>query len=256
MSKELVKDMTWSYSRLDSFNTCKLMWKNSYIDDVDKESNAWSDIGTFCHEIMEDVANENISPGDAVEMFKDGYDERVPEFPKFPLNLKKHYLKNSTPFFEDFKGFKHEVKGVELKFDYLLPDGSQFMGYIDLVVEHNGNISLVDYKVSNPKNFKGKELKKKTRQLYMYAPAIKKIFGKYPKRMIFSFFQGGSVIEEFDESKLEETLKWATDTIAKIKKEEEFEHTDDEFFCDKICSFRSSCTKKEGYEENRFTSVR
>ncbi len=125
-----------------------------------------------------------------------------------------------------------------------MPDDSLFQGYIDLIVENNGDITVVDYKVSNPKNFKGKELAKKTRQLYMYAPAIKQIFGKYPKRMMFSFFQGGDIIETFDEAKMHETLSWATDTIAEIKKETTFEHTHDEFFCDKICSFRSKCDKK------------
>ena len=125
-----------------------------------------------------------------------------------------------------------------------MPDGSLFQGYIDLVVKNNEDITVVDYKVSNPKNFKGDDLIKKTRQLYMYAPAIKKLFGKYPKRMMFSFFQGSYIIENFNEDKMHETLKWATDTISDINKERDFEHKADEFFCDKICSFRSNCNKK------------
>lgn len=245
MDKTSFQQMTWSFSRLDSFSTCKLMWNYSYLTDIEKESNAWSDIGTFLHGIMEDVANKKVHDDEVLDIFDTEYDHVVPEFPRFKINLKKHYKKKCRPFFSSFNGFKHKVLGVELHFEYELPDGSLFQGYIDLITEgSNGDITVVDYKVSNPKNFAGKALEAKKRQLYMYAPAIKKAFGKYPERMMFSFFQGSYIIEEFDEVKLDETLKWAVETIEEIKKEESFEASPDKFFCDKICSFRSSCDKK------------
>ncbi len=88
------------------------MWKNSYIDDIGKESNAWSDIGTFLHEIMESTANGEMDYPYAVIAFDNHYDKRVPEFPKFSINLKNTIKRSVDRFLASLRGLNMKLKAL------------------------------------------------------------------------------------------------------------------------------------------------
>lgn len=41
--------MKWSFSKLEAFHHCGMMFKLVYLDHAEKEGNGFSDYGTFCH---------------------------------------------------------------------------------------------------------------------------------------------------------------------------------------------------------------
>lgn len=49
--------MKWSFSKLEAFHHCGMMFKLIYLDHAEKEGNGFSDYGTFCHKLLEEWAN-------------------------------------------------------------------------------------------------------------------------------------------------------------------------------------------------------
>lgn len=242
--------MIYSFSRLSSWDNCKLSWKYNYLLELEGLNNGWSDAGTLIHSILEDYDEGKYTLEELPAAWWDRYDkEVVSEFPDSFVDLHEHYKNKVFKFLFNFKGFSTKSIATELEFIYYLPDGNQFKGFIDSVREDSeGNIIVVDYKIS--KKFTKKKLKEKEKQLLLYAPAIKEKYGKYPNKAYFMFVQTGEVVEvKITEKAVMEALKWATDTIKSI--ESATEHPSiidlgemDSMFCESICGFRNICESK------------
>lgn len=191
--KEQIDDMTWSFSRLQSWDNCKYGWFLSYIEKHKGEDNGWAHAGSFGHELLEDYANGKIKANELEHLWLMGYDEKVTApFADFAINLHEHYKYKVAKYFKIFKGFSGEVQDVELEFLYDLPDGSKFKGFIDLITEKDENLICVDHKIS--KKFTKKKLKDKQKQIQMYAPAMNHKYDKYPSKGVFHFFQTGETL--------------------------------------------------------------
>lgn len=52
--------MKWSFSKLEAFHHCGMMFKLVYLDHAEKEGNGFSDYGTFCHKLLEEWAKGQI----------------------------------------------------------------------------------------------------------------------------------------------------------------------------------------------------
>ena len=107
--KKIIDEMVWSYSRVDSFKTCKRMWKFTYLDKLEQVDNAWAIMGTWMHELMEDFANKKRTKEETLQEYKDKFYEVVPEFPPFSINLRDHYYSKCLNFFTNLQEFKQEV---------------------------------------------------------------------------------------------------------------------------------------------------
>lgn len=233
---------TWSYSRLDSYNQCPYQFYLKYVEGLEGESNAWAEVGSFCHSILEGVAKGEI-PHQAVS---DYFVEHYPDVLFPDLSDKYDYgekLRDELlDFFDHFEGFDNVVS-VERHFTLDLDNGDKLQGFVDREFMHNGKVKCVDYKISAP--FKKADLVKKKRQLYIYAESIFREYGEYPDEMEFYFLKARKkTIVPFKQEELKETFDWVYSTIEAINNEQSFEARPNFFVCQNLCDFRNICQMK------------
>eukprot|EP00918_Siedleckia_nematoides_P082422 GHVU01180631.1.p1 GENE.GHVU01180631.1~~GHVU01180631.1.p1 ORF type:complete len:246 (+),score=36.89 GHVU01180631.1:1056-1793(+) len=239
---------TWSFSRLTSYEQCPYSFNLKYIEEREGTSNAWADVGTFVHDILEQVAKGEL-PKEAVS---DYFESLYPYDSVFPNNgnmkgYSDKIFNELLDFFNHFQELDGDIMGIEREFFLDLPNGDKLRGFIDLelvaydeITKGNETLTCVDYKISNP--FKPKDLIKKKRQLYVYAESMKQHWGEYPKEMMFWFVKAQKkLIIPFDEDELKETFDWIMSTIDNIEKDVIFEAKNDFFMCKNLCDFRDTC---------------
>lgn len=249
---------TYSFSRINF--ECGHAFYRSYILGEKGESNAWADAGKFMHNLFEDVANGKQTQQQILKRYDSEYYSAVEhDFPKFDsgFDLKPHYYKKCRPFFERKKYWNGEIVDVEKHVVGKLPSGAMFQGYIDLLVRHNGELIMVDHKIS--KRFSPSDLAKKQRQLYIYAYLLHLETGEYPDKLVFNFFQDASkpIIIPFSEYFMKEAVDWAEERIRTIESMSDAAYLPDMsivaendlergFFCKNLCNHRNTCPYIEG----------
>lgn len=215
-----------------------------YIFGLHGVGNAFSQVGTLAHSILEQYAKGELKISEMANQFKIRFPKEVTEtFPKFFKDLKEIYYKGILAYFKDFKGFgPYKVLAVEDRFETEIDDWL-FNGVIDLVLEDkDGNIIIEDHKSKS--SFKNKaEQQKYARQLYLYAHYVMQKYGKPPKELIFNMFRKQILVRiPFNAEEYKEALQWAKNTVLAIREEQTYEPTFDDFFCDNLCDFRNgSC---------------
>lgn len=270
--------MTWSFSRINY--TCLADFYQTYVLKKKGEDNGWSELGLFCHDLVERVAKGELSKEEARVIFKRDFFSNIKHlFPATPYwqNPEDDYYAKIKPWFEREHWWEGEVVSVEEHLEFTLPSGEKFQGYIDRVSRVDGDIELVDYKVA--KKYKGVGLLEKSRQLMLYAYGYHQKHGIYPSRVMFEYFQftktngefnytHPSVIE-FDEKQMLRAVKWAEDRIVTIKRLLEQSKTEkghfmpdyDElsdksgirgYYCKNICSHREDCPFTDGAYFKKF----
>ena len=204
----------FSYSKLSTFQTCPMKYKLKYVDGNYEASDAIHlDIGNLLHKILEmkyryiinketidyTLLKEVLQNGIAEETEKDkgNYIKGITEIKaKFggetftEVNVKSglsyddklnHFLEylESEDLDDDWKPI-----AVELNFEFEYEGKALLHGFIDRVDENSkGEIRVVDYKSSN-KVFEDKELTTPL-QMFIYALACEKIYGKRPIEFIY-----------------------------------------------------------------------
>lgn len=152
--------MKWSFSKLEAFHHCGMMFKLIYLDHAEKEGNGFSDYGTFCHKLLEEWAKGQIPDFALAEEYQERYDDEVVNaFPPFPRGMPQKYYDQGLQYFEnfDFFGDDYEILTVEEKFEIEI-DGYILVGIADLTLRNKktGGIVVIDHK-SKSKNSMKKE---------------------------------------------------------------------------------------------------
>jgi len=242
--QEKVDNMTWSFSRLNSWDSgCKYCWFENYINrNKDSDDNAFARYGSIMHEIIEKAMKNDIVPWDLINVFEERFINEVKDFPhnKY-VDLRENYYNQGVAYLEKFDFFdNYEVLEIEPKVETKIGDYN-FIGYIDLLVKNKNNDSLILIDHKSKSGFKSKdELTRYTRQLYLYSKWVKEKYGKYPMAMQFNLFRKqDKQIIIFKEKNYIEAQKWALDTIKDIRNAKEFPVSSDDFFADNLCNFRS-----------------
>lgn len=238
------KDVVWSYSRVDSFNTCPLMFNLTYINKSEKQTNAFAQYGTFAHELIENVLNGSITSEEAIKTYKRDFNKVITE--KFPWNrysdLKQKYFWEGLKYLKNMKWFdKFKIIQAEEEFKMEFASNIKFRGYIDLLMESDkGELIVLDHKSKG--SIEGDEKDKYFRQLYLYSFHVQEKYGRTPTKLVLNLFRSGKwVVEDFDRQKQLEALSWFVSTIEKIKLESEWNFKRQGFFCEEICSHRAKC---------------
>lgn len=259
----IVDQMRWSFSRLSSFDTCKYMWKLTYIDGVKGEPNFYSQFGSFCHKILEKYYKGELAIFELADYYADHYLEEVTYDapPNKYKDLGADYYAKGMSYFENFEDIddKYEILGIEKQVKFEIA-GKEFVGYIDLLLrdKETGAIKVVDHKSGSIKILKSGKISKSDtehflsfqRQLYLYSKAVIEEYGEVPKTLAWNLFRTGNVIETpFVREDYEAAIKWADETIKKIENERDWSPTPDDFFCRFICDHRNSaCEWKPVYQ--------
>lgn len=258
--------MRWSFSRVNAWDGCKIAWHKNYIQkDRDQINNFFSSFGLFCEDLIQMADEEVIPYENLAEYYCDNFAEKVPEVSMYmsrgkmePMDLKYFYFRAALHFFENFKGFSEPTLSFQEKVDLTLPNGDNFIGYIDRLSGTPEKYSIIDFKSKGQFKTK-KELKRYARQLYVYSEHTINKYGVEPEMMYFHLFRSYGKTNKngtrrdivkipWNKSDYEETLKWRDDTISEIKsvalgsdkwvpenKEPDF------FFCQHLCSFSHNC---------------
>lgn len=267
--KELLDNTRWSYSRIHTYTGCPAAFKLIYLEHCDKINNAFAEFGSLCHSILEDYEK-----GELMEYeLEDEFDSRWDKFItcEFPLtwrgsSMGESYYEKGKAYFSSFEGFPQnwEVIGAELEAEFEI-DGRKIIGFIDLLVRDrdDGKLIVVDHK--SKARFKSeKEKAEYAIQLYLYAKWVFDHYGEYPKTLIFNMFREHMMVEiPFSQDAYESALQWVMDSINAIYADEQFEdrisrscrekntpvpETNDDFFCNHLCSCRESCERMKGNE--------
>ena len=246
--KPLIDDMTWSYSRIGSYNNCPYKFYLEYIMGCKSEDMFYSSYGSFIHKLIEQYYNKEITKPEMLMKFLTEFSSAVKGV-RPSEKVVKNYIDAGREYLLGFKEFPYNMIAVEKRVDFKISE-YKFVGYIDFLGEKDGDLYIVDNKSRSLKPRSGKaeptandkEIDKMLRQLYIYSSAIFQEYGVYPKALCFNCFKNGVFIEEqFDKQKYKEALEWAVSSIEEIANTEDFEPNEDYFLCRYICGVRNHC---------------
>lgn len=246
---------SYSFSKLKTFYNCKLYYYMHYYDkSLQEESHGTSEFGSFVHEILEKYAKGELEIYELLPYYKEHYSQNVVSSfslkmsENFSKDMAQRYYESGENFLENFSGFDFDILDAELQFD--LPYSNLFFlnGKIDLIARKDEDIYLIDYKSKG--NWKSKSEKEEySKQLYLYAWAIKQIYGVFPKKMAFYMFRINKwEWFDFSEQKMFEVLNWAKNVVEEIESEFDFSPETDnngnivvDFWKRNFCGIRNSC---------------
>lgn len=222
----ILDGMRWSFSSVNTYNTCPQAFRFGYLDALPKVGNAFSDWGTYVHSLMEAYFKGKLEFFELSQAYTEGYQDAVVcEFP--PNNfcdLAERYYEAGKEYLDRFDGLFEgcEILSVEKRVKINIDD-RPFVGVIDLLVRGKDGIYVVDHKSKS--RFKSKrELAQYARQLYLYSLYVKQEYGEWPVKLIFHMVRSGGELVEvpFVETDAMEAKKWFLDTIDAIYKDSNF----------------------------------
>lgn len=252
--RPLIEDMVWSYSRVNSFDSCPYGWFLKYIKHIKDEPQFYSSYGSFIHKIIEEYYKGELTKPQLPARFITAFKDEVKGERPSPAIVEK-YIQRGLDYFNEFKDFPYKMLAVEKKVEFDI-DGIPFVGYIDYLGEDDdGSLIVIDNKSRDlrPRS-KRKEptendqlIDKMLRQLYIYSKGVKDEYGKFPSKLCFNCFKAGTFIEEpFDIKKYEEAISWVKKKVQKITDTENFKPCIDFFYCKHICGLGNECCYWDG----------
>ena len=262
---------TFSFSNLQLFHTCPAAWKMKYLDGVeDTMTNAFAQFGTLVHSVLEEYAKGELPSVALAEEYEERYDNEVTApWPPFPKGLAGKYYEQALDYLGGFDGFgdQYDIIAVEQKFLTQIA-GHSMVGFIDLILrdKHTGDFIVIDHK-SKSLSALNKDYDELVLQLYVYAHAVKEIYGIFPTKVCFNCFREKEIVEEvFDQATYDRMVKWVDDTIKEIDAETEFQYkipldnavraaqgkkplANNDFYCKNLCDTFGCCWYWHHYDE-------
>jgi hypothetical protein len=261
--KNKLDEMTFSFSRLTTFERCPYCFYLTYIEETPKIDNAFAQYGILCHNLLEKYAKNEVFIFDLLDQYINSFETCVNK--SFPpnkyVNLRDSYYKNGYEYFQDFAGFEsYKILGVEKKVNFNIQQ-YHFVGYIDLLVQNKkGEIEVIDHKSkklhkpakstwNNIKRRRETELYQYLRQLYIYSVPIIEQQNMIPKYLNFNCFRTNKWIKiPFDMEDYAESKEWALNIIKSIYVDNKMtKRYEKDFFCNQLCSVRSACEYSNDY---------
>ena len=241
--------MTFSYSRLTAFDSCKYKWLLKYILGIPKIGNSFfSSYGTFLHEILAKFYRGEGNSETLAPYFLENYFSQVTGKPQ-KNSTAINYFQAGLNMVSDLTPTDKEILGVEQEVHWTL-GGRDYIGYIDLIVREDDGIAILDHKSRDlkPRSKRSKptksdaELDEYLKQLYLYAIPIKKLSGEYPTSLQFNCYRTGTLIKELFCPKTFDTVKqWAINKANEIEHNENWRPTIDYFGCKYLCDVCHQC---------------
>lgn len=253
------ENMVWSFSRVNSYDTCPYAWYLNYIEKNKDEGSAFSEVGTLIHEILEKYAKGELTLFDISDYYEEHFNDVVQhEFPPSKVDLRQKYYDDCLEYLNDINLplDEYEILGVEKKVEFLVGK-YKFVGYIDLLLrsKETGKITILDHKSANLKFKKNGDISKTDlehfqsfkRQLYLYSKAVIEEYGEEPECLAWNLFRLGKLYQiPWTREEYNEALEWAEQSIDRIVKEELWlPNNSSKYFCDHICGQRGICDYKE-----------
>ncbi len=232
--------VTYSHSRLGTFQQCKYKYKLQYVDrvKVDIPDTVETFMGSRVHEALEklykDLQYQKInSKEDLIKFYEMTWDEQwedtiiVAKKEYTPENYKEMGKKFISEYYDHYKPFNHlKTIGLETEDRMELDDGNQYHIRIDrLACDKEGNYYVMDYKTNSKLKAQG-ELDE-DRQLAMYSLWVKNNFAdcKLVKLVWFFLAFDKELVSERSDEQLAELKKSTEELIKEIEANQEWPTT-------------------------------
>ncbi len=186
----------YSYSKLETFEKCKLKYKFRYIDKIipDIPKSIEAHLGTIVHASLEWLYNKAMekeipSITDLIEYYSEKWiQEYSPDFLIVNKDMQvEDYFGKGTEFLINYylkhQPFQDNTIATEKKIEFNLDEegSKKILGFVDRLTENleNNEIEIHDYKTAN--TIPQRQEIEKSKQLGLYSLAIKELFGKDKK---------------------------------------------------------------------------
>lgn len=251
MSNFLVDSMTWSYSRLTSFEDCKYRFYQHYMCGEEEKPMFFASYGSLMHELFRAFYLENTSKTELKMRFLSQYQKITRELRAPSYKIVTDYFQQGLNCIKSMKRPDGKIIEVENLHQFTFA-GKPFIGFIDMVYEKSdgSGLAIVDHKSRGlkPRSKRKKptqtdaELDRYLRQLYIYASAVAQQYGRWPTQLELNCYRTGTnIIEEFNRTAFVETVDWAANTIHAIGQESDWEPDMEFFKCKHICGINDVC---------------
>ena len=245
----IIRDMTWSYSRLTTFENCPYEWLQHYILSLYEEPNFYAQYGILMHDIFKKFYSAELTKDELIPCFFSHFLQEV-TVPPPSAKVRTEYFTQGRQYLKTLQPLGREVVEVENKAEFVFAS-HQFVGFLDLFsCDASGRLYLTDHKsrVLKPRSARKKptlsdrELDKYFRQLYVYSAAVKQKYGAYPDYLEFHCFRSGLwITEPFDYERYVEVEAWAEKLIEDICTSDAWPANVDYWYCKKLCGFSYDC---------------
>lgn len=241
--------MTFSYSRLTAFDSCKYKWLQKYILGIEKQDDSYfASYGSFIHDLLAKFYRGGGTADSLALGYLTQYFHVVKGKPSHQSTAGK-YFNAGLEMFANLQVPTEQVLGVEQEVNWVL-GGRNYVGYVDLLLRDDKGIIIRDHKSRDlkPRSKRGKptkgdqELDEYLKQLYLYCNPVKEIYGEYPHSLEFNCYRTGVLIKEpFDKRAFEATNQWAIDKANEIERNEDWSPTIEFFACKHLCDVKHEC---------------
>lgn len=249
--KNMLDNMVWSFSRINSYDYCPYSWYLRYIEKNNGVGSFYADNGKAVHEVLELITNGTISVYDAPMTYLEKYENILNRTKESSMEKTFESCMNYLSELDESVLDGYKIIGSELKINYKIGKYN-FIGFIDLLLEDkNGNYIVVDHKSADPFLKKNGEPYSATKtayegyvkQLYLYSEGVKQAYGKYPTKLVFNHFKAGGkrTVINWNKDECDMAKKWAVDTIKRIYKDKKFDAITKTGFCYRLCAHRYDC---------------
>lgn len=244
----IISDFIWSYSRVQSFFSCRYQFFLKYIKGLRERPMFFSDYGGFVHQIMEQYLQGELDEQDLslyyLTHFREAVGGQAPN-----KNIFQKYFEDGLRYLSNPQFPYPTPLAVESRFSFSA-DGLPFVGIVDCLAEDSGQLILLDHKSRSLKPRSGRakptkadlELDEYLRQLYLYAIPVRERYGRFPDRLAFNCFRTGTLIQEpFQPERVEEVKAWAKGAVNTITENEDWSPDLDFWKCRYLCGLHDQC---------------
>lgn len=244
----LISQMTWSYSRLKSFERCPYGFLMMYILGCESKSGFYAEYGTLIHDISSLYFEGRLKQEELLPEYLIRFYMEVTS--PIDAETRKKFFAQGMDCMRRLRPSPVKVLGVEQEARFQI-EGYPFVGYIDLLLEKpDGGLIVVDHKSHDLKARSKRSKPTKTDrelddyliQLYLYSRWVFEKFGRFPEKLVFHCYRTGTVVaEDFSRTAYDAAEEWALSLIHRIEQEEKFSPNLSWFACRHLCGVCSSC---------------
>ena len=234
-----VSDMSYklSKSKINDYLQCPRKFRYRYIDEIKVPQNIYFKMGSDVHQIAEDFINI-WKRDNSIDILKTLLELEAP----YEGDYKRHCIHMASFFTEKLIDEEYDVFSAE---EYLLSERYNFSGLADIVLEKDGELTVIDYKSG-----RSHTVKKYVTELCYYKMLIE---DKYPDKLVryagIFFTKDGKYSElMFDDDNKNAIICTQSEYESKIElmyeireKIEKKEFTPNRQFLCKYCDFKKYC---------------
>lgn len=245
----ITSGMTWSYSRITTFEHCPYKFFLTYIKPHKQAPMFFSDYGSFVHEILGKYYEGELEKNALVSYYLTNFTRRVKANAP-SSSIFQNYFRHGMECLKSVEMPKEKILGIEQRVQFAI-EHNPFEGVVDLILQDSqSNLAIIDHKsrALKARSTRGKHTKSDEtldsylRQLYLYSIPIAERYGRYPTQLVFNCYRSGEIIiEPFREEGLQSAKRWAVETIRQINAETQWEPCIDYYHCKHLCGIHDFC---------------